>query len=467
MSVFTRRELLAAVPASLRAAATRPNVLYIILDDLGLYDLGCYGSIDIKTPNIDRLAAEGTRFTQAYSGCTVCAPARATLMTGRHMGHSSLRANPGGVPLQASDVTLGDVLSKSGYECAGFGKWGMGDLDTPGVPERHGFSRFYGYYHQVHAHYFYPDYLIDTGRRDMLAANADFRPAPEKPGPVAWDPARPRTFSAYRIFDEMKGFLRARRQKPFFCYAPWTIPHARHEIPASDPAWQMYKDKPWSIRARVHASYVTLADRFAGEVLDILKETGQDRNTLLFFSSDNGAADTYAGELNSAGILNGKKTTLWEGGLRIPLLARYPGVIPAGRTSDLPIYFPDIMPTVAAFTGAKPPAGIDGISLAPELTGKGKLSRDRPMYWEWNEGHFALPYKVKMQACRRGQWKILRHDPARPWELYNLSLDPGEKSNVAAANPALVRDLDAWVRVNRADPPEQIEPSKPAGRQWR
>ena len=454
------------------AASGRPNILYFILDDLGMYDTGCYGSRQIHTPNIDRMATEGMKFTEAYSGCTVCAPARSTLMTGKHMGHTSVRANPGGVSLQASDFTIAQMLKRAGYACGGFGKWGIGDLDTPGVPEKHGFDRFFGYYHQVHAHNYYPDYLIDTGRKAPLPGNRGFYDSKPKAGAFPdVDPATglKRQFSAQLIQNEMQKWLRERRTGPFFCYAPWTIPHGSHEIPASDPAWQMYADKPWNINARVHAAFVTMADRFVGETMATLRALGQDSNTLVMFSSDNGAAETYGGVLDSGGKLRGEKMELYEGGIRTPFLARYPGRIKAGSTSDLPIYFPDLMPTIAGVTGTEAylPKDIDGMSLVPELTGQRKLDRERPMYWEWNEGHFKLPYHVRMQACRKGKWKIVRHDVARPWELYNLEKDPSEATDLASSNQQVVRELDAWVRANRVDPPEQIEPSKPQGQQWR
>ncbi len=452
-------------------AAERPNVIYIILDDLGMYDTGCYGSKQIQTPNIDRLAAEGMKFETAYSGCTVCAPARGTLMTGKHMGHSSVRANPGGTPLAAEDVTMAQMLKGAGYACGGFGKWGLGDIDTYGVPEKHGFDRFFGYYHQVHAHHYYPDYLIDTGKKVPLPGNRGVYSPKAKVGP--YEDTGPgglkRQFSGYAIQEEMKKWIRAQSGGPFFCYAPWTIPHGQHEIPGSDPAWQMYKDKPWSVDARVHAAFVTMADRFVGETMALLKELKLESKTLVFFSSDNGAADTYNGALDSGGILRGKKTNLYEGGIRVPLLARLPGRIQAGSKCGTPVYFPDVMPTVAELTGTRQflPKGIDGMSMAAELTGRGGLKAERPMYWEWNDGHFKLPYVVRMQACRRGQWKIVRHDTAKPWELYDLAADPGEKNDVAAANARVVAELDAWVRANRADPPEQFEPQKPAGQQWR
>jgi arylsulfatase A-like enzyme len=479
--MITRRQFAASslaatsIPSRAAQQGPRPNVIYIILDDLGMYDTGCFGSKQIATPNIDRLAAEGMRFTEAYSGCTVCAPARCTLLTGKHMGHASVRANPGGVSLQSSDRTLSEMLKKAGYRCGGFGKWGVGDIDTDGVPEKKGFDRFFGYYHQVHAHYYFPDYLIDTGKKTMLAGNRGFYDSkpPAAAAFPATDPAtkRQRQFSATRIASEMLAWIREQKGQPFFCYAPWSIPHGRHEILETDPAWQIYKDKPWPVEARVHAAFVSMADRFVGETMALLKELGLDANTLVFFSSDNGAAATYGGSLDSGGNLRGKKMQMYEGGIRVPFLARFPGRIQPGSTCNVPVYFPDLMPTIADFTNTREflPAGIDGVSFAAVAKGepaKGALA-SRHMYWEWNEDHFRLPYRVSRQACRKGNWKIVRDKASQPWELYDLSKDPGEQHDLAAANPKLVQALDAWVRSNRADPPEQVEPDKPAGQRWR
>ena len=440
-----------------------------MLDDLGPAEVGCFGSTVIQTPNIDRLAAGGIKFTQAYSGCTVCAPARSTLMTGTHMGHTPVRANPGGVPMRGEDFTIAQMLKKAGYSCGGFGKWGLGDLDTPGVPERHGFDKFVGYYHQVHAHYFYPEYLIDTGRKLPLPGNAGFYDSKPETGafPLTGPKGEKRQFSGYVIFDAMKEWLRANKNKPFYCYAPWTIPHGRYEIPESDPAWALYKDKPWSMAARVHAAYVTMADRMIGETMDLIKDVVP--NTLVIFTSDNGAPNRYEKQLDSSGPLRGQKTTMYEGGLRVPFIALWPGKIKAGSTSDAPVYFPDLMPTFAEVADVKQhlPKNVDGVSIAPELLGKGKLDRNRPLYWEWNRGHMDKQYTATRQALRRGNWKLLREDPAKRWELYDLKSDPGETKDVAASNTGLVKEMETWIAANRVDPPPQVEPAKPAGQRWR
>ncbi|MCP5113027.1 MAG: arylsulfatase, partial [bacterium] len=383
------RILLAALfaLASIAAAADRPNIIFIVVDDMGVYDVGAYGSRAVRTPHLDRMAAEGMLFTQAYSGCTVCAPARSTLMTGAHMGHTSVRGNTGGVSLRAEDVTVAEVLKKAGYATGGFGKWGLGDIDTPGVPERNGFDRFFGYYHQVHAHYFYPDYLIDSGTKVPLPGNIGFYDSKPKPGAfgVIGPNGKKREFTAHRIFDEMKQWIRENKGGPFFCYAPWTPPHARYELPETDPAWQQYKRKPWPINAKVHAAFCSMMDRNVGETIALLEELGIADDTIIFFCSDNGASDRFEGSLNSAGPYQGFKRSMYEGGIRTPFLARWPGKIQAGSTSDLPTYFPDFMPTAAELAGAAEhvPEGIDGMSIVAELLGASKLDRERHMYWEW------------------------------------------------------------------------------------
>jgi arylsulfatase A len=482
MSTCSRRDLLfasiaaAALPLSgakpePRTETKAPNILYILLDDLGT-DLGSYGGTSVETPNLDRLAREGMRFTQAYSGCSVCAPARSTLLTGTHMGHTPVRRNSGGVSLQADTYTVAEMLAGAGYRCGGFGKWGVGDLDTPGVPEKHGFSKFFGYYHQVHAHFFFPDYLIDTGRKVPLPGNKGTYAQPNDalpPGPVRMttESGQRRQFSQYLIFEEMKKFLREDRQQPFFCYAPWTVPHGRFHIPEDDTAWQMYKDKPWSIEARVYAAFVTMSDRMVGEVLDLLDELGVAENTVIFFSSDNGAAAAYP-ELKSPGKLRGGKTSMYEGGLRIPFIVRWPGKITAGSESDLPVYFPDFLPTVAAIAGIEPtvPHELDGESYLPELLGELRLTRDRKMYWEWNKDHFA-EYTVYMQAHRDGKWKLVRNEPNKPWELYDLAEDPSEVNDLASLHPDRVAAMEAWIHANRVDPFPQVEPDKTEGQRWR
>ncbi len=467
---------LAAALAPLRRASAagpdRPNIVFIIVDDMGWADLGCYGQKAYSTPNIDRMADEGMRFTDAYSGCTVCAPARSTLMTGLHMGHTQVRGNSGGIPLPDDAVTVAEVLKRAGYACGGFGKWGLGDLDTPGVPEKQGFDEFVGYLDQVHAHYYYPDYLIDTGKKVPLPGNKGFYGKHKGSGgmPVETDGVK-HQFTHAIIFDRMKRFIRGNKGRPFFCYAPWTPPHARYEMPETDPAWQAVKDKPWPGRVKGHAAFNLMIDRHVGEVLGLLKDLGLDEKTIVFFASDNGASMRNEGTLDSSGPLTGHKRSMHEGGIRVPLVVRWPGKVPSGRVTDLPTYFPDVMPTLCDLAGATPrmPEAIDGLSIVPTLLGRpGEQKRHDFMYWEWSRRYSPQGKAEKLrQAVRHGNWKALRHDHTKPWQLYDLSEDLAEKRNLAEAHPDVVKRIDAWVQATRTDPPPQIEPPSPKGKRYR
>ena len=451
---------LAAAPgarAAERKPVDRPNIVFIVVDDMGWADLSCYGGKAIQTPHIDRMAAEGIRFTDAYAGCTVCAPSRSVLMTGYHMGHTSVRGNTGGIPLRAEDVTAGEVLKKAGYAVGGFGKWGLGDLDTPGVPERHGFDRFYGYYHQIHAHNYYPGYLIDTGKKVPLTG---------KPGTAE-------RHTHYRIFEQMTRFIREHKDEPFFCYAPWTPPHASYQIPAADPAWQAVKDKPWPKQAKGHAAFNLLIDRCVGQVLALLKELGIDDRTIVFFCSDNGASNRFEGSLNSSGPLRGFKRAMYEGGIRTPLIARWPGKIKAGAVSALPCTFADMLPTWAELAGAtaQVPRDIDGLSILPTLLGQAdRQKRHEYLYWEWHRYNWrkqAWEPNGLMQAVRAGRWKLCRHRSDQPWELYDLETDVGEKTDLAAQKPDILKRMVAYAEAARVEPRPQIEPPKPKGKRFR
>jgi len=434
----------------------KPNVIFIIVDDMGWADLGCYGSRQIKTPNIDRMAAEGVRFTQAYSGCTVCAPARSVLMTGLHMGHTSVRGNTGGIPLRDEDVTVAEVLKRAGYTTGGFGKWGLGDVGTPGVPEKHGFDEFFGYYHQVHAHDYWTEYLWQNSQKV----------------PMTGEKGSPGRYTHNRIFEQTLDFIRRNMDKPFFCYAPWTPPHGQYQIPESDPAWQMYKDKSWPRDAKIVAAMDTMIDRHLGELLDLLKELKIDEKTIVFFCSDNGAAQRLDGVLDSSGPLRGFKRSMYEGGIRVPLIARWPGKIRTGTESEHLCYFADMMPTFADLAGALPfmPADVDGLSIVPTLMGRADDQKKHEfLYWEWQLYNWGRRKNVPdglMQAVRMGKWKAVRHKSNIPFELYDLSSDIGEKNNVAAGHPEIVAKIEAYIKCDRIEPREQIEPDKPEGKQF-
>jgi arylsulfatase A-like enzyme len=456
-------------------SAPPPNIILVLADDLGAADLSCYGQRAFRTPNLDLMAAEGMRFTQAYSGCSVCAPARSTLMTGRHMGQTSVRSNTGGVPLLDGDVTLAEVLKAAGYATGGFGKWGLGDLETEGVPERQGFDRFFGYYHQIHAHSYYPDYLIDTGQKVPLPGNRDFARNHPGPGGVPeLNQGQPAQFAHTLIKQAMFEWIRANRDKPFFCYAPWTLPHAKFQMPESHPAWQAVRDRPWSEAAKGHAALTLLLDRDLGELLDLLRELRMDGRTVVFFCSDNGPDDRYAGQLDSAGSLRGAKGSLYEGGIRVPLLVRWPGVIPPAQTCAFPVYFPDLLPTLAelAGVGSGLPVPLDGVSFVPMLRDRPALQlRHDAFYWEltpvnWERGG-ALEPEGTAQAARLGRWKGIRPRLDAAIELYDLSADPGETNNVADHFPDVVKEVARVFVGFRTEPRPQPEPERPEGRKFR
>ena len=464
---------------SLAESPERPNILFILVDDLGYADLGCFGGKAIQTPQLDRMAAEGMRFTNAYSGCTVCAPARSVLMTGMHMGHTSVRHNSGGVALRDEDVTIAEVLKPAGYVCGGFGKWGLGDLDTTGVPEKQGFDVFYGYYHQIHAHYFYPDYLIRNGRKVPLPGNKGFYEKHKGQGFFPThdsETGQKRQFTHYLIFEETKKFIRKNKGRPFFCYAAWTPPHDRYEMPAEDPAVALYRDKDWPLKAKVIAAMDTMIDRQVGELLILLKELKIDRKTLVIFCSDNGTADRLEGIHDSSGPLRGRKRDMYEGGLRTPLIAYWPGRIKPGTVSDLPTYFPDVMPTLAELGGAQDhlPTEIDGFSIVPTLLGEKVVGRVQEkhevLYWEWQKYDWNLMKPIPtglMQAARRGNYKLLRYAQDKPWELYDLSKDIGEQNNIASLHPEVISRITSWIDTNRTEPRPQVEPEKPQGKRFR
>ena len=466
--IYTRRSFLRSVgigTASMAlhgcvSAATRyidkPNIIFIIVDDMGWADLGCYGSRQIKTPNIDKMAAEGIRFTQAYSGCTVCAPARSVLMTGLHMGHTPVRGNTGGIPIGEDDVTVAQVLKQAGYATGGFGKWGLGDVGTTGVPEKHGFDEFFGYYHQVHAHNYWTEYLWRNSQKV----------------PMVGQEGSEQRYTHNSIFEQTLNFIRRNKNRPFFCYAPWTPPHGNYQIPESDRAWHMYKDKPWPKSVKVVAAMDTMLDRQVGELFELLKELKIDRRTIVFFCSDNGAAQRFEGVLDSCEPLRGFKRSMYEGGIRVPMIVRWPGKIKAGTVSDHMWYFADVMPTFAELADADDymPSKVDGISIVPTLAGhKRKQKKHEFMYWEWQRYNWSKKRNIQnglMQAVRMGKWKAVRHASNVPFELYDLSKDIGEKNNIAAEHPEIIAKIEAYIKRDRVEPSEQIEPEKPEGKRF-
>jgi len=416
----------------------RPNIIYLMLDEWGYYEWSGVGHPILRTPNIDRVAAGGMRFTQALAGANVCAPTRSCLLTGQHTGHTTVRANGGGIPLRADDVTIGEVLKKAGYATGGFGKWGVGDRGTTGVPEKHGFDVFFGYYHQVHAHTYYPRYLLGNSEIVPLPGNTD-------------DYLTGKTFSHYLIYDEAVKFIKASKDRPFFCYLPWTPPHGLWGIPADEPAWRRYKNLKWDATnqrgpqdAQIYGAMVEMVDRQLGEILQLLKDLKIDEDTIVFLSGDNGGQPYFRNERHPDGFFapnlnpvtgvrfRGGKGNFYEGGLRIPFMVRWPKHIKPGRVSNHLCYFPDIMPTLAELAGGEPPENIDGISIVPTLLGEKAAGRKQRtheyLYWE----------DRKSLAVRWGDYKAVKTWQARTFELYDLADDIRESRDVAAEHPDVV-----------------------------
>jgi len=417
-------------------AGPKPNIVYVMADELGYYELSCMGHPNFQTPNIDRMASEGIRFTQCLAGSAVCAPTRCVLMTGKHSGHTSVRVNGGGTPLRSGEATIASVLKKAGYATGGFGKWGCGGRGSTGVPEKHGFDTFVGYYDQVHAHSYFPPYIVRNSEELVLKGNK---------GGTSGE-----TYSHYVIVDEAMKFITANKDKPFFCYMPITPPHGMFNIPDEDPAWQQFKDKPWPEDAKRYAAMVNMVDRQLGDVFALLKKLQLEDNTLVVFCGDNGGMDYFKSPERPRGFhgpnvnpatgqeFRGQKGQLYEGGLRIPMIARWPGRIAPGQVSDLLCYFPDIMPTVAELAGEKTPDDIDGISLVPELFGVDaagrKQSQHEYLYWEIG----------RQTAVRMNHWKAVRPKPDAPWELYDLAKDLSETTDVAAQHADVLAQMERY-----------------------
>ncbi len=415
-------------------AADPPNIVYIMSDELAYYEVGYNNAPLLKTPRIDQMARDGLIFTNAMAGAPVCAPLRASLMTGKHMGHCSVRANDGGTPLRADEPTIASMLKSKGYATGGFGKWGAGGRGSTGVPEKHGFDVFFGYYDQVHAHSFYPPYLIRNSEEVVLDGNIGGRSG--------------KTYSHYEIMNEGLDFIRKNKDKPFFCYLPITPPHGMYDIPDSDPAWQMFKDKQgWPEDAKRYAAMVKMVDRNVGEVLDLLKELSLDENTIVFFAGDNGGQDRFKTKDKPRGFFGpnvhpktgvefrGGKGSLFEGGLKIPSIVRWPKKIKAGQVSDLLWYHPDLFPTLADLVDGETPNDLDGISILPTILGEKAVGRKQVnhefLYWEFGN----------QTAVRMGNWKAIKNNKSKQWILFDLKNDPSEATDVSEENKAILKQM--------------------------
>ena len=427
----------------------KPNIIFILADDLGYGDLGCYGQTKIKTPNLDRMAAEGIRFTNFYAGSTVCAPSRCTLMTGLHTGHAYIRGNST-LPLRPDDLTVTELLKQGGYHTALIGKWGLGNENTTGVPQKKGFDEFVGYLDQVHAHDYYTDQLWRYAPREGF----------DGPETLSENQGGKRGLYTHDLFTTAAlNFVRlnkpdqANHYRPFFLYLAYTIPHANDEegqrtgngmqVPTDAP----YSNEPWPQTEKNKAAMITRMDRDIGKLMDKLKDLKIDGETILLFSSDNGPHKEGGVDpkfFQSSGPLRGIKRDLYEGGIRVPLIARWPGQIKAGQVSGLVSAFWDFLPTAAEIAQVKVREKIDGISLVPTFLGKPQTNQHDFLYWEFHERGF-------QQAVRMGDWKAVRPQAGEPIELYNLKTDIGEKHNVADQNPDISGKIEAYLKTARSE----------------
>lgn len=451
--------ILSLLSTPLFAAEERPpNIVYIMSDELAYFELAHMGNPYLKTPNIDAMAKEGLRFTNALAAAPVCGPLRGSLMTGKHQGHCSIRANDGGTALRTEDITIAEVLKQKKYVTGGYGKWGAGGRDSTGVPEKHGFDDFFGYYDQVHAHSFYPPYLVRNSEEVPLKGNIGGRTGD--------------TYSHYKIMREGLKFIRENKDKPFFAYFPITPPHGMYDIPAVDPAWDLYKDEAWmndpkiSQEIKNYAAMVTMIDRDLGDVLELLKAEGLEENTIVFFTGDNGGQDRFKSKEHPRGFFmpnknpvtgvefRGGKGNLYEGGLKIPFFVRWPGKIEAGRTSDLIFNQVDIFPTLADLTDTIAPDDLDGISILPEILGDSENQKQHEMlYWEYSS----------QTAVRFGKWKAIQPNKFKTpsnWELFDLEKDISEENDVAADHSEILEKMityaegehEEWKKGTYSDP---------------
>ncbi len=451
-------------------SADRPNIVWIMADDLGYGDLGCYGQKVISTPNIDRMASEGLRFTHYYAGATVCAPSRSVLMTGLHHGHTRVRGNagqtnPAAQALKPGDVTVAGVLQKAGYKTALIGKWGLGNVGAAesGLPRKHGFDEFYGYLSQHHAHNHFPDYLWRNETKEPLS-NV-IVPVGEDGAGYATDAVH---FADDLFAEESLKFVDENRDRPFFLYWSPVIPHANNERArllgdgAQVPDYGPYADKDWPPQDKGQAAMITRLDGYVGRMIERLQKLGLAEKTLVIFTSDNGPHNESKHDLTRfqpSGPFTGIKRSLTDGGIRVPFIAWWPGKVKPGVTDHVG-YFPDFLPTAAELAGAPAPAQTDGLSLAPLLAGQAQKQKTHEfLYWEFHEGGF------KQAALYQGRWKGLRSGgPAAPVKLYDQHNDVAETHDVAAAHPEIATRISDYLKTARSELPEWEPHWQPAGK---
>lgn len=427
----------------------KPNIIYILADDLGYGDLGCYGQKIVQTPEIDKMATEGIRFTDHYSGSTVCAPSRCTIMTGLHTGHAHVRGNAR-VPLRPKDVTVAELLQSAGYTTGLIGKWGLGEPETTGIPNKKGFDYFFGYLNQGRAHNSYPEYLWRNEEKVLLDNKVEYI-RPNSTGSVA----REKNTHSHDLFtNEALQFIESNKDSSFFLYLAYTIPHANNEgirmgqIGMEVPDLGMYKDKDWPEPQKAHAAMITLLDKDVGLLLKKLSDLNIDNRTLVIFTSDNGPHAEGGADpdfFDSNGIMRGLKRELYEGGIRVPMIARWPGKITAGGQSEHISAFWDFLPTACDIAGVTSPENIDGISFLPSMIGGEQTEHDY-LYWEFME-------KKGRQGIRKGNWKAVKYDmtdnPDALIQLYDLSADIGEENDIASEHPEIVGEMEDLMKASR------------------
>jgi len=431
----------------------KPNIIFIMADDLGYGDLGCYGQEIIKTPNLDQMAADGIMFTQHYAGSTVCAPSRCSLMTGLHMGHAEVRGNKqaktkpfGQYPLSERAVTVASLLKNAGYKTAMIGKWGLGNAGGSGDPANQGFDYYYGYLDQVLAHNYYPEYLLRNGKKEMLRNEVKYLPKEDWHRGLGSYSTGKVDYSHDLFTEDALRFIEENKKNPFFLYLPFTIPHDNGEAIIGErmeiPDFGIYSEMDWDSDQKGYAAMISRMDRDVGAILQKLKDEGIDENTLVIFTSDNGPEMNYAFAQNfdSNGVYRGGKRDIYEGGIREPFIARWPGNVSPGTISDHISAFWDFLPTACEIAGVGVPENTDGISYLPTLLGKDMQAEHDYLYWEYYG-------KGGKKAVRKGQWKAvvndLFNDPDSPVELYDLETDPGETKNLTDQYPELVSELDS------------------------
>lgn len=446
-------------------AADRPNLIWIMADDLGYGELGCYGQRKITTPNLDRMAQEGLRFTHFYAGATVCAPSRSVLMTGQHHGHTRVRgnagqANPVAQALREDDITVAGVLQQAGYRTALIGKWGLGDTGAAatGLPRRQGFDEFFGYLNQHHAHNHYPDYLWRNEERVSLPNKVTA--VGEHGGGYATDAVQ---FADDLFADAAIKFVDENKSRPFFLYWSMVIPHANNERTrvlkngAQVPDLGEYTQSDWPDPDKGHAAMISRLDGYVGRMLTELRRQGLAEKTLVIFTSDNGPHNESNHNLSRfqpSGPFSGIKRSLTDGGIRVPFIAWWPGQVTGGTVSDHVGYFGDWMATASELAGAKTPPDRDSISLVPTLVGKSASQAQHEfLYWEFHEGGF------KQAALYQGRWKGIRSgSPNAPVQLYDQVADPSEKTNVADQHPDIAAKISEYLTqartVSQDWPPE-------------